>query len=245
MLTAAFVLYILNFCLQNRDFCQFCFHHATPIVTRSQGFCLAGAAIAIFFIFFLIRWCQNQIDKSRRKPPPGQNQTEKSPQKPPPIIDRILSALFSVFNIFLPKGPESVRFGEYLIRVPLCIAAIMLVIGIAYDVRGVEPWVPSPIKISAILRNLLLAGGVLCGLWVSTNHLTENKQRYESMKSMFKGVNERFRKYLEACGGTDPVDERVFDDMRSLIIAAGREALSENAEWLFTHRVRPVEPVSP
>jgi len=230
MLLAAFVLYVLIFCFQNPFACQFLFHHSNPIVTRSEGLALCGAAIVIFFVFYLIGRRRNVIPSKPRR-------------NPPPIIDRILSSLFSFFSMFLPKRLEPVYLGEYLIRVGLFVAATLLAIGIAYYVRGIETWIPAPVKILALLRNLLLAGGVLCGLWVGANHLTENKLRYASMKSMFKGVDERFGEYLAACSGSDP-EERVFADIRALIIAAGREALSENADWLFTHRIRPVEPVS-
>ena len=121
----------------------------------------------------------------------------------------------------------------------------MPVLGVAYYCRGIHHWVPSAIKISAILRNLLLAGGVLCGVWVSANLLTENIKRYESMEAMFKSADERFNEYL--CAWDDNainVDEEVLRDIRSLIAAAWREALSEDSEWLFTHRAHPIEPVS-
>jgi|GEM_PF-1709847 len=230
MLLAAFVLYVLIFCFQNPFACQFLFHHSTPIVTRSEGLALCGAAIAIFFVFYLIGRRRNVIPSKPRR-------------KLPPTIDRVLSSLFSFFSMFLPKRLEPVCGGKYLIRVGLFVAATLLAIGIAYCVRGIETWIPAPVKILALLRNLLLAGGVLCGLWVGANYLTENKLRYASMKSMFKGVDERFGEYLAACTGSDP-EERVFADIRALIIAGGREALSENADWLFTHRIRPVEVVS-
>jgi hypothetical protein len=32
--------------------------------------------------------------------------------------------------------------------------------------------------------------------------------------------------------------------IQSLIVAVGREALSENADWLVIRRARPLEPVS-
>jgi hypothetical protein len=33
-------------------------------------------------------------------------------------------------------------------------------------------------------------------------------------------------------------------NIQSGIVAVGREARSENAKWLITHRTRPIEPVS-
>jgi hypothetical protein len=38
--------------------------------------------------------------------------------------------------------------------------------------------------------------------------------------------------------------KQVVANIQSRIVAVGREALSENAERLITHRTRPLEPVS-
>ena len=59
---------------------------------------------------------------------------------------------------------------------------------------------------------------------------------------MFKNADEHFKEYLSAWDDNDKVDEEVLSEIRSLIMAVGREALSENSEWLFTHRARPIEP---
>jgi hypothetical protein len=242
MLLAAFLLYTLNFCFQNPAFCNFAFRNTSPIVTRSHGVTLCGAALVILSILYAL----SHLDRISRQRRDERKQTGK-PAVPMslPIIDRVYSSLFLAFSMFLPERIASARGGRYLLRGSLSVAITMLAVGIAYYARGFGPWFPSPIKISTVLRNLLLAGGALCGLWVSANHFTENMRRYASMKSMFKGVDERYGEYLAACDGSSPaMIERVFDDLRSLIVAVGREALSENADWLFTHRARPVEPVS-
>jgi hypothetical protein len=177
----------------------------------------------------------------------GRRELTGKPANPlsPPIVDRVYGSLFLAFSMLLPERIASVRGGRYLLRGALSVAITMMAVGIAYYARGLGPWLPSPIKISTLLRNLLLAGGALCGLWVNANHFTENMRRYASMKAMFKGVDERYGEYLAAVNGSNPeMVQRVFDDLRALIVAVGREALSENADWLFTHRARPVEPVS-
>jgi hypothetical protein len=38
--------------------------------------------------------------------------------------------------------------------------------------------------------------------------------------------------------------KQVVANIQSRIVTVGREALSENAEWLITYRTRPLEPVS-
>ena len=36
--------------------------------------------------------------------------------------------------------------------------------------------------------------------------------------------------------------EAIAANIQALIVAVGREALSENGEWLIAHRARPLEP---
>jgi hypothetical protein len=242
MLLSAFFLYTLNFCFQNPAFCNFVFRNTSPIVTRSQGVTLCGAALIILAILYTL----SNLDRIDR-PRMGPRELTGKPANPlsQPIVDRVYGSLFLAFSMLLPERIASVRGGRYLLRGALSVAITMMAVGIAYYARGLGPWLPSPIKISTLLRNLLLAGGALCGLWVNANHFTENMRRYASMKSMFKGVDERYGEYLAASNGSNPeMVQRVFDDLRALIVAVGREALSENADWLFTHRARPVEPVS-
>jgi hypothetical protein len=42
----------------------------------------------------------------------------------------------------------------------------------------------------------------------------------------------------------EAVAKQIVQHLQSLVVAVGREALSENAEWLITHRARPLEPVT-
>jgi hypothetical protein len=215
MVLAAFALSTYNFSYQT----------ASPrLFTRTESIGFCGAALVIFSLLAGVSLLT----------------TPKNEKKP----KSILQALFWVLNLFLPGPPESRGIRKYLLRGVLVLAITGLVLGVAYYCRGIHPWVPGPIKISTIFRYLLLAGGVLCGVWVSANHLTENIKRYESMEAMFKNADERFNEYLKAWDDNVKVDEEVFSEIRSLIMAVGREALSENSEWLFTHRARPIEPVS-
>ncbi|MBV8376375.1 MAG: hypothetical protein JO279_05160 [Verrucomicrobia bacterium] len=244
MLFSAFLLYIFNFIFQYSVLANLSSLNPSLLMNRSEAISLCGAAIAIVGILYGLSDF-DFIDKLRTDELNSTDKLFQAPSKPRTFMDRIFASLFLVFSMFLPKRVESVRGGNYLLRGALVVAITILVVGSAYYVRGLGSWLPSPIKISSMLRNLLLAGGVLCGLWVSANHLTENIRRYASMESMFNGADERFGQYLAACDGNDPVVvQRVFDDIRSLIIAVGRESLPENADWLFTHRARPVEPVS-
>jgi hypothetical protein len=131
----------------------------------------------------------------------------------------------------------------------LSAALIMLIIGTIYLVAGIAPWLPSAYKLGSVAKYLALAGGVLCGAWVEVNFFSENIRRYASMASLFEAAGVRFDEYFSwlqraSKDQIETVRKQVVTNIQSLIVAVGREALSENAEWLIAHRARPIEPVS-
>jgi hypothetical protein len=98
-------------------------------------------------------------------------------------------------------------------------------------------------------KYLALAGGVLCGAWVEVNFFAEHIRHYASMASLFQAAGLRFDDYFNwpeqaAKDQKEAVEKQIVTHIQSLMVAVGREALSENAEWLITHRARPLEPVS-
>jgi hypothetical protein len=128
-------------------------------------------------------------------------------------------------------------------------ALTLLIIGTVYLLDGIIPWLPPANKLATIFKYLCLAGGVLCGAWLEANFFAENIRQYTSMASLFQAAGVRFDDYFNwlAQAGKDQretVGKQVIANTQSLIVAVGREALSENAEWLITHRTRPIEPVS-
>jgi len=69
------------------------------------------------------------------------------------------------------------------------------------------------------------------------------------MASLFLAAGLRFDdcfKWFEQSGeaSQEGIGKQAVANIQSLIVAVDREALSENAEWLITHRTRPLEPVS-
>jgi hypothetical protein len=111
------------------------------------------------------------------------------------------------------------------------------------------PWLPSAYKLGSIFKYLVLAGGVLCGAWVQVNFFAEHIRHYASMASLYQTAGLRFDNYCHwvkqaAEDRREELEKEVVAKIQSLIVAVGREALSENAEWLITHRARPLEPVS-
>jgi hypothetical protein len=69
------------------------------------------------------------------------------------------------------------------------------------------------------------------------------------MASLFQAAGLRFDDYLnwsEQGSGEqkEAAQKQAVASIQSLIVAVGREALSENADWLVIRRARPLEPVS-
>jgi hypothetical protein len=170
-----------------------------------------------------------------------------------PVLPRSFGLLFFAAGSLLFAGLasriQSHKGGHLALGSLLSAALIMLLIGTVYLVAGVAPWLPSAYKLGSIAKYLALAGGVLCGAWVEVNFFSENIRRYASMASLFEAAGVRFDEYVSwlqraSKDQIETVRKRVVTNIQSLIVAVGREALSENAEWLIAHRTRPIEPVS-
>jgi len=150
---------------------------------------------------------------------------------------------------FLPERIRSRKIGHLIFNSLLVVALCLVVIGTVYLLQGAVAWLPSTYKLGSIFKYLALAGGVLCGAWVEVNFFAEHIRQYASMASLFQAAGLRFDDYSNwaeqaAKDQQAGVEKQFVADIQALIVAVGREALSENAEWLITHRARPLEPVS-
>jgi hypothetical protein len=160
-------------------------------------------------------------------------------------VDRLVS----LPSMLIPDRARWSETGRLLINVLLVAAFTLILIGTIYLLEGVVPVLPSANKLGSIFKYLTLAGGVLCGAWVEVNFFAEHARHYGSMASLFQAAGQRFDDCIAWSEKTEGVSneaarKRIIDSLRSLIIAVGREALSENADWLIMHRSRPLEPVS-
>ena len=132
----------------------------------------------------------------------------------------------------------------------LWVAALCLfTLGMIYLLGGIVPWLPPARDLGSILKNLALTGGVLCGAWMQVNFFEENLRRYASMAALFQAAGLRFDDYFHLPERVEPdqkaaAERQALANVQALLVAVGSEALSENAEWLITHRTRPLEPVS-
>ena len=157
--------------------------------------------------------------------------------------------LISFPKAFLPERIQSCKGGHLILKGLLVGALSLVVIGTVYLLHRVVPWLPSAYKLGSIFKYLALAGGVLCGAWVEVNFFAEHIRHYASMASLFQAAGLRLDDYsnwAEQAGKErqEVVEKQIVANIQALIVAVGREALSENAEWLITHRARPLEPVS-
>lgn len=70
----------------------------------------------------------------------------------------------------------------------------------------------------------------------------EHARRYHGMFRLMQASNRHLETILdEADAGDDEVAQAKVREAQALLEALGREALTENAEWLLLHRARPVE----
>lgn len=136
------------------------------------------------------------------------------------------------------------------------------------DIPGMEDFPTEP-KMLGIIKNLCMsAGGLLLG-WVALRFMGENIRRYGSMAALFSAANGRLVGLLQkAEKEVDPVEklnskrkqgdkltpdeskqlaefDKTIRDIQDILVDLGKEALSENTEWIFMHRDRQVQPPIP
>ncbi|MBV9491243.1 MAG: hypothetical protein JO069_16200 [Verrucomicrobia bacterium] len=129
------------------------------------------------------------------------------------------------------------------------VALSLFILGMIYLPGGSVPWLPPARDLGSIFKNLALTGGVLCGAWMGVNFFEENLRRYASMAALFQSASLRFDDHFLLPERVEPdqraaAERQALANIQGLLVAVGSEALSENAEWLITHRTRPLEPVS-
>ena len=235
LLWAGFVLFAFFFFAQRSD---------TPVLPRLPA--LLSFATGALILVMLYRAGAPRIGRSRRNDGPEQ---EKKDKKSESLISGFRKWLFSLPKMLLPEQIQSHKGGHLILTSALVGALALLTIGTVYLLEGFVPWLPSAYKLGSIFKYLALAGGVLCGAWVEVNFFAEHIRHYASMASLFQAAGQRFDDYFkwaeQACKDRhEAVEKQVVGNIQALIVAVGREALSENAEWLITHRARPLEPVS-
>ena len=222
----------------------------SPLLSRPLYLLSFAAGFAI--LAFL---CSTTFSQRRRHAPAStlnpkeQQERGRDNPKAEPLIPRLLNWLLSLPTTLLPERIPCGKSGPLILRSLLVVAFTLLIIGTVYFLEGAVPGLPSANKLGSILKYLALAGGVLCGAWVEVNFFAENIRHYASMASLFQAAGLRFDEFLSwseqaSADQRETIQRQAIAYIRSLTVAVGREALSENGEWLIIHRARPLEPVS-
>ena len=235
LLWTGFVLFAFFFFAQRSE---------TPVLPRLPA--LLSFATGALILAMLYRASAPSVGRGSQKDGPGQ---KNKGRKSEPSISEFRKWLFSLPKMFFPEQIQSHQGGHLILTSLLAGAFTLLSIGTVYLLEGFVPWLPTAYKLGSIFKYLALAGGVLCGAWVEVNFFAEHIRHYASMASLFQAAGLRFDDYFHwpeqaAKERKEAVERQMVTHIQSLIVAVGREALSENAEWLITHRARPLEPVS-
>ncbi len=121
-------------------------------------------------------------------------------------------------------------------------ALIALVFSLAaFQLATLSPEVPEGSRLLSILRNAALTYAGFNHLWGGLRFHTENIRRYDAMHELYHAAGKR----LDALLAAPQFGAHEVDQAQEVLFELGREALSENAEWLGMHRDRPIEPVLP
>jgi hypothetical protein len=72
----------------------------------------------------------------------------------------------------------------------------------------------------------------LFGAYLEKNALAEHTKQYERMSALFNRARQHMHQLLES---------NLLSEAERFVIELGKEALSENGDWLLTHRDRPIE----
>jgi hypothetical protein len=235
LLWTGFVLFAFFFFVQRSE---------TPVLPHLPALlCFATGALILTILY---RTNAPGVGPGRQR---DRHEQEKKGGKLAPLVSKFRKWLFSLPRKFLPEQVQS-RKGGHAILTGLLVGALALItIGTVYLLEGLVPWLPPAYKLGSIIKYLAIAGGVLCGAWVEVNFFSEHIRHYASMASLFEAAGLRFDEYFSwpersAKDQKEAVEKQIVAHIQSLVVAVGREALSENAEWLITHRARPLEPVS-
>ncbi|MEZ5386677.1 MAG: hypothetical protein R3F13_14290 [Prosthecobacter sp.] len=130
-----------------------------------------------------------------------------------------------------------------------------LVVLLALGLGDQAGCLPAATECLSMGKSILFALSARSFLSSALRFHTENERNYSAMLSLFEsgarrlkahlGVLEARCRALSPDATTDPQAELAIAAIQDLLLALGREALSEHAEWLHLHRDRPVSPNLP
>lgn len=142
----------------------------------------------------------------------------------------------------------------------LPVSGAIVLIALGAVIAGAD-FFPSGSKLVMIAKNILFVLSASAALSSNLRFHTENFRNYTAMLSQFESGAKQLRRHLATLKSrcdilsadgqpdatADPTGEaeRAIAAIQDLMLALGREALSEHAEWLHLRRDRPVSPNLP
>ncbi|MCX6876533.1 MAG: hypothetical protein NTW21_22395 [Verrucomicrobia bacterium] len=134
----------------------------------------------------------------------------------------------------------------FLGHLPLGLVVLATAISLDHWVAASARWWPEASSLMIVSMGFCFVSGTLAVAWAERTLLSEEAYQYNAMASLFASGGQEMEQLLQTLEATLKQPE-TFDQnvarTQDLILALGREALAENAEWLILHRARPMEPV--
>jgi len=139
-------------------------------------------------------------------------------------------------------------FWSFASHLPLSL--VVLVIAICASVwlaANNNAW-PKAEHLAIVSMGFCFVSGALAVAWTERNLHSEEAYQYNAMASLFGNGRLKMEHLLaelksSLTSGQVAEFDRQVREAQALILALGKEALAENAEWLILHRARPMEPV--
>lgn len=144
------------------------------------------------------------------------------------ILNRIRHDWILGQKNFFSKHERYHRYNAHLWGTGFALAVsgwLLAVLMLVTDARDPYPW----LLVSSGM--FVVAGGLV--IWYKERQFVEeNARQYERMHALFDLSDDSLRRHLRRCD--IGMAQRLLEEL-------GREALSENANWLITHRAHPLE----
>jgi hypothetical protein len=115
----------------------------------------------------------------------------------------------------------------------------------------VGTYLPDPDRLGFVLKVLLFTAGALVHWWLSIKFFAENIRRYSAMAGLYRAAADRCEPLITkleeqaAANAAKEAMNRTVGEVQDLLLVLGREAITENADWLLMHRNKPIDPFAP
>ena len=185
-----------------------------------------------------------------RHPLSAKSHGEHLPDKPQPwekVMHSIIPDLNSNSGPIVRAPSRSITLAWNLLRyLPAAIWLATLAITLSFTLETIFKKFPETEHWGIIITGSQFVMGGLSIAWAEKNLYSELAYQFETMRALFRHADKHVARELEQLlvdvGKPEVFDPRL-KNVQNFLVALGKEALDENAEWLLLHRARPLEPV--